>query len=382
MAVGTGDITFSFDCGNGQNLVENDTNDFSFDAITTDQPYGAFWFGVKIENSAYHNQTVSFEIDDMDHGFFSATHKPLPVISYDGSNWQRISSSSWSSDTLSFSITFDATGTEVLIFPNPPFTYTAMNSWVSGLSSTSLKSEVLGTIDSKNLHLLTITEPASSNRGKKQVWITGGVHPGEVWGAWVVKGLVDFLLGNSETAAILRSQYVWKILPMANPDGVYQGRGYFNSEGYNIFEDFYNENTTNVTLIKDALDDWPWGPDMLIDCHCAIGQEVSTPYNRLHINDEVQGYTAHRIRQTSLKLAEILKNRTVMDNTADISRSANNTSIINHFINNKGCRQALVMEFCLMDPAVTVNSMLQQGQQVARSVHSYFGSENIKKIVA
>jgi hypothetical protein len=377
MAVEMTDITNDFDCGNYQNLVKNDTNDFVLEPIKVDyQPNGTFWWGLKIQNSAYHDQTVSFTIDNLDINNFMEVYPPQPVYSYDGSNWTRISGAIYDDTTkqLSFGITFPASGTEVIIHPNPPLTYTAMNNWVAGLSSNYHKTENLGTIDSKNLFLLTITDSNGSVRSKKNIWIFGGVHPGEVWGAWAVKGLVDFLLGSSETAATMRRNYVWKILPMVNPDGVHQGRGYYNSEGYNIFEDFNNENTTNVQMIKAAVDAWCWKPDMVIDCHCVIGAPV--PYNKLHINDKANGKTDYHMRQTGVRLANILIYRTQMAGTADINRSSNNASLINYFINMKGCQRALVMEFCLVDPETTIEKIMGQGRQIALAVNDYFAGQS------
>lgn len=46
------------------------------------------------------------------------------------------------------------------------------------------------------------------------------VHPGESNASWVVKGLIDYLTGSSAEAQMLRRQFVFKIVPMLNPDGV------------------------------------------------------------------------------------------------------------------------------------------------------------------
>ena len=58
---------------------------------------------------------------------------------------------------------------------------------------------------------------------RKAVIIIGRQHPGETVGSFVVKGCIDFLMGNSEEAKKLREIYVFKIVPMMNPDGVLVG---------------------------------------------------------------------------------------------------------------------------------------------------------------
>ena len=58
---------------------------------------------------------------------------------------------------------------------------------------------------------------------RKVIVIIGRQHPGETVGSYVVKGCIDFLMGDSEEAKKLREIYVFKIVPMMNPDGVLVG---------------------------------------------------------------------------------------------------------------------------------------------------------------
>lgn len=39
----------------------------------------------------------------------------------------------------------------------------------------------------------------------------------------MMKGVLDFLLGDSPEAIVLRDKFVFKIVPMINPDGVING---------------------------------------------------------------------------------------------------------------------------------------------------------------
>lgn len=48
-------------------------------------------------------------------------------------------------------------------------------------------------------------------------------HPGETCSSYVMKGAMDFLLGNSDEAVQLRKLYLIKIVPMVNVDGVIIG---------------------------------------------------------------------------------------------------------------------------------------------------------------
>lgn len=58
---------------------------------------------------------------------------------------------------------------------------------------------------------------------KKGVVITARVHPGESVGSWMMKGVIDFLTSDTIEAQALRKLFVFKIIPMLNPDGVING---------------------------------------------------------------------------------------------------------------------------------------------------------------
>ena len=56
------------------------------------------------------------------------------------------------------------------------------------------------------------------------IFLTGRVHPGESNASWVMKGSIDYLLSDQPTAKALREQYIFKVVPMLNPDGVINGK--------------------------------------------------------------------------------------------------------------------------------------------------------------
>ena len=59
---------------------------------------------------------------------------------------------------------------------------------------------------------------------KPGVVISARVHPGETVGSWMMRGVLKFLTDpNNEEARLLRQSFVFKIVPMLNPDGVING---------------------------------------------------------------------------------------------------------------------------------------------------------------
>ncbi|CAF98247.1 unnamed protein product, partial [Tetraodon nigroviridis] len=75
------------------------------------------------------------------------------------------------------------------------------------------------------VYVVTVTSRggAAEDKRKKNVVVTARVHPGETNGSWMMEGFLDFLLGDSDDARLLRDTFVFKVVPMLNPDGVIVG---------------------------------------------------------------------------------------------------------------------------------------------------------------
>jgi len=63
----------------------------------------------------------------------------------------------------------------------------------------------------------------NEHKRKQGIVLTARTHPGETPGSYMMKGVIDFLLSDIREAKLLRRNYVFKIVPMVNPDGVRYG---------------------------------------------------------------------------------------------------------------------------------------------------------------
>lgn len=55
------------------------------------------------------------------------------------------------------------------------------------------------------------------------VIISAWVHPGESNASFIMEGIIEFLVSDDPNALRLRDKFVFKIVPMLNPDGVIIG---------------------------------------------------------------------------------------------------------------------------------------------------------------
>uniref|UniRef100_A0A2K6QJZ2 Cytosolic carboxypeptidase 2 n=1 Tax=Rhinopithecus roxellana TaxID=61622 RepID=A0A2K6QJZ2_RHIRO len=113
-----------------------------------------------------------------------------------------------------------------------PYTYTDLQCYLLSVANNPIQSQfcklqtLCRSLAGNTVYLLTITNPSQTPQeaaAKKAVVLSARVHPGESNGSWVMKGFLDFILSNSPDAQLLRDIFVFKVLPMLNPDGVIVG---------------------------------------------------------------------------------------------------------------------------------------------------------------
>lgn len=140
--------------------------------------------------------------------------------------------------TLSFTIEFPFNDDEVYLAHCFPYTYRDCKDHVDyicndnkKLGRTNMKSKVRKTelcksLAGNSLDLIIITNFESNDMDiaqREAVIISARVHPGETGASFVIEGILDFLVSDTETAIELRNKYVFKVIPMLNPDGVILG---------------------------------------------------------------------------------------------------------------------------------------------------------------
>lgn len=97
---------------------------------------------------------------------------------------------------------------------------------------------ICSTLGGNDLDMITINSMPNLSLScydmRKGIVFLARQHPGETCGSYVMKGAIDFLLGNSDEARKLRELYLIKIFPMMNPDGVVVGNSRTSFAGCDI----------------------------------------------------------------------------------------------------------------------------------------------------
>lgn len=144
--------------------------------------------------------------------------------------------------TVTFSYTFLHSKDIVYFAYSCPYTYTDLMKYLLSLENDQKLNCLFSrkllcyTIGGNRCDYLTITssEIPEYMKGRKGVIISARVHPGESVGSWMMHGAIEFLLGDSKEAAFIRDNFVVKVIPMLNPDGVINGNYRCNLAGNDL----------------------------------------------------------------------------------------------------------------------------------------------------
>ena len=82
------------------------------------------------------------------------------------------------------------------------------------------------TLAGNDVEMLIVTNFASTPENishRKAIVLTCRIHPGESNSSIIMNGIIDYLISDEEKADALRNAFVFKIIPMLNPDGVIVG---------------------------------------------------------------------------------------------------------------------------------------------------------------
>lgn len=155
--------------------------------------------------------------------------------------------------TLTFQVEFQHDNDTVYFAHSYPYTYSDLQDYLMNIQRHPIKSKfcklrlLCRSLAGNNIYYLTVTAPSTpeeevqkviynfecsvhflkilnfNTKKKKAIVISARVHPGETPSSWMMKGCIDFITSDSYVAKKLRHKFIFKLVPMLNPDGVIVG---------------------------------------------------------------------------------------------------------------------------------------------------------------
>ncbi|TSL97347.1 Cytosolic carboxypeptidase 1 [Bagarius yarrelli] len=157
--------------------------------------------------------------------------------------------------TITFTVTFHHKDDVCYFAYHYPYTYSTLKMHLQKLRLLCTphiyyrQQQLCTTLGGNDCPLLTITAmPESCSNDhvcqfkKPGLWVflSARVHPGETNASWVMKGTLEFLMSSSPLAQSLRDSYIFKIIPMLNPDGVINGNHRCSLSGEDLNRQWQN----------------------------------------------------------------------------------------------------------------------------------------------
>lgn len=193
-----------------------------------------YWFFFRAEGTR--GKTTTFELERLTGIYRGNKHEvytshTYPVYSDDQSVWHRIPDVSYNNSTKVFRFTHTFDSDTVWIAYAHPYPWKRAEELVARVrQSPFARIEQLGhSREQRPINLISITDSNVPSERKKVVFVQALQHPGEDAGGYMVEGMIRLLTSDAEEARKVRRSFVFHIVPVLNPDGLYRGITRYNA---------------------------------------------------------------------------------------------------------------------------------------------------------
>ncbi len=253
--------------------------------LTDAQGYGPKgYFHFRIDDGA--GQTVHIEFTNLVSSRMTEDHHLLYTTDLENLDWQTMDEPI--GDILEFEVPAD----RVYISNYHAYPYRNIVQRVNDLIEHPLvEAEVIGqSHEGRNIYALRIAEHGVDPDEAYDYVMLARQHPGEVQGSWHLDAAVDYILEvYDDPFTGFDNDYVFHVIPVANPDGVYHGIHRFCTQGHDFNRRWDRETPVEIGYMKDYmrgnLRDVYWG----LDFHSSTNQPFEYPaiwYDERAVNDD------------------------------------------------------------------------------------------------
>ena len=296
-------ITANFDAGNIDVISLEDRKNIQL-AIRPDVGEEFFqWFNFRLSGEVGEQYVLNI-VNAGQASYLEGWENYQAVASYDREYWFRLPTS-YKDGKLTIVAELECDTIQIAYFA--PYSYERHQDLLAAVQTHPLVSvEHLGeTLDKRDLTLVKIADgDSSSDKSKRNIWITARQHPGETMAEWLVEGLLYSLLDSDNAIAkLLLEKANFYIVPNMNPDGSVRGHLRTNAVGTNLNREWLSpslEKSPEVFHVINKME--ATGVDLFYDVH---GDEA-LPYVFLAGSQGTPSYN-DRLARLRDKFSDVLK---------------------------------------------------------------------------
>jgi hypothetical protein len=199
--------------------------------------------------------TLEFtNLDNVWNGQSGSVAKELKaaVISLDGRSWNPIALDALPGNRVRLGV--EMPGETLFVARVEPYRISDLDKLLAEIRSNPLvEIDTIGkTVQGRELEVLRVGIDSAPHR----VFLRARAHPWESGGNWILEGLIRRLLRNDDEAKEYLRRYCVYILPMANKDGVANGRTRFNLHGKDLNRNWDQPADARYCPENYALEKW------------------------------------------------------------------------------------------------------------------------------
>jgi hypothetical protein len=161
----------------------------------------------------------------------------------------------------------------------PPYTHSRLLALIREIErAPHVRVETMGrSVHGRDLPLITVTNFAKPDAGKKTVWLQSRQHAWESLTSFISEGAIKFVVSDDPAARELRDRCVFVFTPMLDPDGCASGGVRFNANGYDVNRHWDEVDLRDPRWLKDAPE--IWYPKKAVRDFVASGKRVDLMVN-------------------------------------------------------------------------------------------------------
>ena len=175
-------------------------------------------FSARLRNNGEHTLNVTV-VADWELADRCTGHDLGYVKQPNWSEWRMIPGIRESESRIRYDLALQPGDTELGLYPE--YNYGECAKFVRTLGAKGVKTEVIGqSREGRDMWMITFP---SVNADARRFFFQVRDHAYETAGSYCTEGVVSFLMSTSDLAAYLRAKFQVFIVPMTNPDGVFNG---------------------------------------------------------------------------------------------------------------------------------------------------------------